>query len=262
MFCPKCGEKNKEGAQFCVKCGEKFDAKKEGEKKKTAAKKNTKIDVDDVKDAAVEVTKEMTVEASNIVKDMVVAPIDSLKKYGDEKRFSLSLVLVGIMSILVGIFAIAATKTLYASIMELARSYMGSFMYYASTGADANIPYAKIFFYSLIATFALSFIFVGILYLVNNYMFKGKDSFKKMFVIYSIISIVVSATLLVTTVLAFISVKLAAIILSLGLTLSTFYTYHMIRLIGPKDENKHGYIYVVTTILFYLAAYIIFKVII
>ena len=53
-----------------------------------------------------------------------------------------------------------------------------------------------------------------------------------------------------------------AIILSLGLALSSFYVFYLIRLIGPKDENKHGYIYVITTVLFYLATYIIFKVII
>ena len=38
MFCPKCGEKNKEGAKFCNKCGESF------EKSTTASAKKVSID--------------------------------------------------------------------------------------------------------------------------------------------------------------------------------------------------------------------------
>ena len=256
MFCPKCGEKNKEGANFCVKCGESFDSKT-SKSKTTKTTKTAKITTDDVKELTKEVTKEMTNDASTIIKDMISKPIDSLKKYGEEKRFNLALCLTGIMSLLVGLFSIAFIKNLYASIMELVRSYMGSLMYYSSGGAEADIPYLKVFFIVLVVTFALSFVFVGVLYFVNNVIFKGKESFKRMYVIYSIISIVVSASLLTSLILSFISIKLATIVLSLGLTLSSFYVYHMIKLVGPKDENKHGYIYVLTSGIFYLAVYII-----
>ena len=255
MFCPKCGEKNKEGAQFCTKCGEKF-----GEKKNTTKKKTTKVSADDVKDAAVEVTKEMTNEASNIIRDMIAKPVDTLKKYGEEKRFNLALVLVGIMSLLTGLFSIALIKNLYSAIMGLVQSMYGGLLGMASSyGQQPEIPYFKVFFISLIATFALSFVFVGILYFVSNVLFKGKESFKKMYVIYAIVSIVVSATLLVSLILTFISVKFASIVLSLGFALSSFYVFHMIKLVGPSDENKHGYIYVITTALFYVAVYIILK---
>ena len=257
MFCPKCGEKNKENANFCVKCGESFEGKT-SKGKSTKTVKDAKITTDDVKELTKEVTKEMTSEASDIIKDMFSKPVDSLKKYGDEKRFNLSLVLVGIMSVLTGLFGMAVVKNLYSVIMDFVQSLYGGLMGMGSMYNGApEIPYAKIFFYSLIAAYALSFIFVGILYFVNNVVFKGKESFKKMYVIYSIISLVVSATLLVSLVLSFISVKLSAIVLSLGFTLSSFYVYHMIKLVGPKDENKHGYIYVLTSGLFYLAVYII-----
>ena len=259
MFCPKCGEKNRANAQFCVKCGEKFGDEKENAKKT----KTTKVSADEVKDAAVEATKEMTNETTKIVKDMVVAPVDALKKYGEEKRFNLALVLVAIMSILVGLFGMALLKSVSAALNEFVSSLYGGFLGMGSNmyGSTPELPYAKTFFYSLIATYALSFIFVGILYLVNNLIFKGKESFKKMYVIYGIISIVISAALLASTILSFVSIKLSGLIIALGLALSSFYIFHMIRLIGPKDENKHGYIYVITTVLFYLAVYIIIKVI-
>lgn len=256
MFCPKCGEKNKENAQFCVKCGKKFESEKE------KSKKTSKVTAEDVKETAKEVTKEMTSEASSIIKDMIVKPVDTLKKYGEEKRFNLALVLVGIMSILVGLFGMALLKSVSAALNELVSSLYGGLlgMGHNMYGTTPELPYAKTFFYSLIATYALSFVFVGILYLVNNLIFKGKESFKKMYVIYGIISIVISAALLASTILSFVSIKLAALVLSLGLALSSFYIFHMIRLIGPKDENKHGYIYVITTVFFYLAVYIIAKI--
>ena len=256
MFCPKCGEKNKEGAQFCTKCGEKFAATKGGK----SSTKTAKVTTEDVKELTKEVTKEMTNEASSIVRDMVAKPVDTLKKYGEEKRFNLALVLVGVMSLLAGLFSIALLKNLYSAIMDFVQSMYGGLLSMASSyQQQAQIPYVKIFFITLIATFALSFVFVGILYFVSNVLFKGKESFKKMYVIYSIISIVVSATLLVSLVLSFISVKMAGLVLSLGFTLSTFYVFHMVKLVGPSDENKHGYIYVITTALFYVAAYVILK---
>ena len=261
MFCPKCGEKNKEGAQFCTKCGEKFEAKSNS--KTTKSTKTAKITTDDVKELTKEVTKEMTNEASSIVRDMISKPIDSLKKYGEEKRFNLALVLVGIMSVLVGLFIVALMKNVYSEVMSAIGGYYGNpLLSMARTGQPADIPYFKMFLYSTLATYALSFVFVGILYFVNNVLFKGTENFKKMYVIYSIISVVVSVTTLASLVLSFMSVKLAAIVLSLGFTLSSYYVYHMIKLIGPKDENKHGYVFVTTSALFYLAIYIIISLLI
>ena len=179
MFCPKCGEKNKEGAAFCVKCGEKLSEKAT----KSKATKTTKITTDDVKELTKEVTKEMTSDASSIIKDMISKPVDSLKKYGDEKRFNLALVLVGIMSLLVGLFIVAFIKNVYSKAMGAVGGLLGSSMYgYGSYGLGSNmnveIPYFKMFIYGALATFALSFVFVGVLYLVNNMIFKGKENFK------------------------------------------------------------------------------------
>ena len=80
-----------------------------------------------------------------------------------------------------------------------------------------------------------------------------------MYVIYAIISLVISCSLAVSIVLSFISISLGMIVLSLGLTLSAFYVYQLIRIIGPKDENLHGYIYVLASGIFYLVTYILIK---
>lgn len=257
MFCPKCGEKNKEGANFCIACGEKFGAKTTKAKSSKTAKEAKDI-ADDVKEITKEVTKEMSNKVSDIVKDMIAKPVDALKKHGVEKNFNLALVLIGIMSVLVGLLVIALIKNVYSSIMGLMSGMLGS-LYPMGSSMNADIPYFKFFFIGTLATFALSFVFVGVLYLVNNIMFKGKESFKKMYVIYAIISLVISCSLAVSIVLSFISISLGMIVLSLGLTLSAFYVYQLIRIIGPKDENLHGYIYVLTSGIFYLVTYILIK---
>lgn len=257
MFCPKCGEKNKEGANFCIACGEKFSAKaSKGKSTKTA--KDAKDIADDVKEMTKEVTKEMSNKVSDIVKDMIHKPMDALKTHGDEKNFNLALVLVGIMGVLVGLFVLALVKNVYSNVVGLMSGMFGG-LYSMGSGMNAEIPYFKYFFITLISAFALSFVFVGVLYFVNNILFKGKESFKKMYVIYGIISLVVSCSLVLSIVLSFLSIPLAMIVLSLGLTLSSFYVYQMIRLIGPKDENLHGYIYVLTSGIFYLVTYILIK---
>ena len=164
------------------------------------------------------------------------------------------------MSFLIGLFIVSLIKNLYSEAMGIMGGYFGSSMYGLGSNVNADIPYFEMFFSGFIGTFILSFVFVGVLYFVNNVIFKGKESFKRIYVIYGIISLVVSATLLVSLVLSFIAIKLAIIVLSLGLTLSSFYVYHMIRLIGPKDENKHGYIYVLTSGIFYVLVYVIIKI--
>ncbi len=260
MFCPKCGEKNKDDANFCVSCGEKFGIKavKSKSGKSTKNTKDAKEKADDVKEMTKEVTKEMSNKVSDIVKDMIAKPVDALKIHGDEKNFNLALVLVAIMSVLVGLLVIALIKNVYSSVIGLMSGMFGS-LYPMGSSMNASVPYFKYFFIATISGFALSFVFVGVLYLVNNVMFKGKESFKRMYVIYSVISLVVSCSLAISIILSFVSISLGMIILSLGLTLSAFYVYQMIRIIGPKDENLHGYIYVLTSGIFYLVTYILVK---
>ena len=51
---------------------------------------------------------------------------------------------------------------------------------------------------------AFTFIYTGLLYLVNSVMFKGDKSFKKVFTMYGVNSVITSATLLATAIFMFI----------------------------------------------------------
>lgn len=256
MFCPKCGEKNKEGASFCVKCGESLKGKSAKNTKSNKNVKETKITTDDVKELTKEVTKEMTSKTGDIIKDLIDKPVDALKKHGTEKNFTLALVLIAILSILSGLFVVCVIKNIYSLAMGSLGMLGSGYSYFNNT---VSIPYVKVFFMSFLLVFASAFLFPGVLYFVNNMIFKGKEKYKKMFAIYSIISIITSAGLLGAIILSFVAIKLAIVFLILGLALSGFYVFYMIRLVGPKDENKHGYIFVLTQAIFYLIILVLVK---
>lgn len=256
MFCPKCGEKNKEGARFCTKCGEKLQNKKTKILKNIDTEKiekEVKVKTDEVK----EVTKEMTDKTTDIIKDMVSKPVDALKKHGTEKNYNLAFALIVVLSLLTGLFTVIMIKQMQTPGINSLRCLTEDGCY-----GSTYIPYFKIFFITFITTIIASFAFPGILYFVCNVIFKGKESYKKMLVIYGIISIYVSTSLMGAIIISFISIKLASLLLLLGLALSGFYIFHMIRLVGPKDENKHGYIFIITETLFCTLIFIVIQLLI
>ena len=120
-----------------------------------------------------------------------------------------------------------------------------------------QIPYLQIFFIGLISVIAFAFIYTGLLYLVNSVMFKGERSFKKVFTMYGVNSVVTSVTLLVTAIFMFINVFLGLLVLVLGSMLNMVYVYKGIERLGVKDKNKHGYIYLITTLFYGIVLFII-----
>ena len=223
MVCPKCGEKNNEKSKFCNKCGENL--------KKTSNNNKKKVLVD---------TKELKSNIIDLIKELIIKPINTFKTYGEEKNFSLAIALVIALSLINGLFVLMLLKRTHSLIENSIGSLENLYSY---SDYQTNISYTQSFFLVTIITFVLSFAYVGILHLVNTKMFKVKESFKKTYTIYGLISIVASITLLLSTIVLFISFSFTSIIFSLGIALTEYYTYHMIKMIGPKDKNKHGYIY-------------------
>ena len=146
-------------------------------------------------------------------------------------------------------------KNAYSIIM----GSMGMGMYsYGSMRME--IPYAKTFFTVLIAVFVLSFIYTGILYLVNTKIFKRECDFKEVYALYGVTSIVTSVSILLAAVLMFVNVYLGLIMFVFGSILNSVYSYHGLKYLGSQDENKYGYIYLTTMVLFYIAIFIISKI--
>lgn len=182
-------------------------------------------------------------------KGMFVKPVDTIKNYTNDKSFGMSMILVGIMSVLVGLLTISLLK----NFVELFMGSLSSSLYYYTS---IDIPYVQSFFIAAITAFALSFIYTGLLYLVNTTMFKGTGTYKEIYSLYGVTSIINSVAVAAATILLFVNVYVAIIVFALGSLLNLVYILKGLKLIGPKDENKHGYIYLVTTA-FYLIVMIV-----
>ena len=224
-------------AKFCIHCGKKL---KDGEV------------CDCMANVSVQ-TNDLGTNLLDVLKGMFVKPIDTIKTYTDEKHFNLALILVGIFSLSSALFMISLIK----NFMEMATSSMGGITLYAMTQTSTQVPYLQIFFIGLLAIIAFVFIYTGLLYLVNSVMFKGDKSFKKVFTMYGVNSVITSVTLLTTAIFMFINVFLGLIVLALGYTLNMVYMYKGIETLGVKDENKHGYIYLLTTLFYGIVLFII-----
>lgn len=225
-------------AKFCIHCGKKL---KEGEV--CNCQENIKIDTSNLGNKILE-----------IVKGIFINPIDTIKENGTATNFNMGLILSGIFALATSLFTLSLVKNAYS----LIGSMMGS-SYYLLSSYSVEIPYFKIFIITLLATIALIFIFTGILYLVNSIIFKGKKDFKKIFTLYSVNSVIASIALVASAIFMYINVSLGLIIVLLGFILNMVYTYKSIEFMGVKDENKHGYIYLLTQVLYYIAILIIIK---
>lgn len=224
-------------AKFCIHCGKEL---KEGEVCDCQA--NVQVQASDLGTNLLE-----------ILKGMFVKPIDTIKKYTDEKHFNLALILVGIFSLATALFVMSLVK----NVADMATSAMGGITLYAMASASVEIPYLQIFFGVLVLVIVLTFMYTGFLYLVNSVMFKGEKSFKKVFTMYGVNTVITSVALLATAILMFVNVFLGLIILLLGGVLNMVYMYKGIETLGVKDENKHGYIYLITALFYGIAIFII-----
>lgn len=217
-------------AKFCIHCGRKL---KEGEVCNCQANVQTQTD-------------SIGNNLGEVLKGMFVKPIDTIKTYTNEKNFNLALILLGVFSVAISLFALSLVKNL----TDVATSSMGGLTLYAISSGAIQIPYLKIFFICLIAAVVFIFAYTGLLYLVNSVMFKGDKSFKKIFTMYGVNSVITTASLLVAAIFMFLNPVLGVLIFLFGSVLNTLYVYKGIETLGVKDENKHGYIYLITTVFY------------
>ena len=219
-------------AKFCIHCGK---ALKEGEV--CSCQGNVQVQSGNVGS-----------DLSEILKGMFTKPVSTLKTFTKDSSFNVALILLGVFCVAVSLFLLSFVKNL----SDVAVSSMGGITLYTIGAASMQIPYLKIFFICLIVAVIFVFVYTGLLYLVNSVMFKGDRSFKKVFSMYGVSSVINTAALLVSAIFMFIHPVLGVVIFLLGSVLNTLYVFKGIEMIGVKDENKHGYIYLITTVFYAL----------
>ena len=200
-------------AKFCIHCGRKLE---DGEVCHCQVQK-----------------REHDLYFLDFLKGIFVKPIDTIKKYTNEKYLNLSLILIMV-------FVLSFSLFILSFISNMAYSFLGNSLFVS------YIPYFQIFIMMIFGGMFYSLIYVGFLYLVNSVIFKGEKNFKKIVILYGVCSIILSVGLLISSILMFINGVLGIIFLSFGSVLNMIYLYNGIQYLGVKDKNKHGYIYLCT----------------
>ena len=156
MFCPKCGEKNVDGAKFCSKCGTNLEEimsnKKEVEKNVFNVKVTTK--------KTVAVKKNTNNVIADIFNHMLLAsfkPFESFKK--DEKKLSTTAT-----SLIYGAFVcgIAWILSIISTIISGAKQSSFGWSGTVTTWSFARLNYLKIIFVNLLVYVAVVAIIAGV----------------------------------------------------------------------------------------------------
>lgn len=168
MFCPKCGEKNVEGAKFCAKCGANFE-------EVVGVVKEPKKEV--------VVTKKVT-NSENLVGDIFkyminafLKPFESFKKYS--KKLSTTKYSLIYSAFVCGIaWILSIISTIFSAAKTTSFGWSGT----VTSWNFSRLQYVKIIFVNLLVYVALVAVIAGV-YCLGSLIVKKTISYTKMLAI-------------------------------------------------------------------------------
>lgn len=146
----------------------------------------------------------------NLAKNMFTNPIKTIKDFKEESNLPLACSLIGITSIVVGLFMMLLVKEIYK--MTVSTYTFGMY----SMTSSVEIPYFKIFIIATVVSAACYFLQALILYLVNSKIFKANISYKNTLNVVSTLSVFTLASVLLSIIGIFISIYVVVILIALA----------------------------------------------
>lgn len=208
-------------AKFCTKCGSKLVDGKCPKCENKATEVATTFDFNELLTA---------------VKGMFTKPIDTIKEIIETENITIAGILIAINAVIIALFCCLGSKELIG--LFTSASGLSSLL-----SSSIEIPYARIFFTTLIIVLVTYAIVAGLFYLVSDKLFHGNSSYKKMITYLGITSTILTATVLGTIVLMYVSVQLMTLFLLCGITISNVYMIQGFQYVTDIDKNKVGYTY-------------------
>ena len=231
-------------AKFCTKCGKKLE---DGEicsfvkvKKTTEAKE-------------VRSTTERTTSSGtdfnwyvnsfiDIIKGIIVRPIDTIKKFSAEKYFTLGIIIIILNALLTGVMVYLVNEEA-PGFISMMLSLLGADSF--SFGALFDVSFMKVLLY--VALFMLVGFGVSglMIYVMAGPLFKTNISIKRTFALIGTCATLTILTTIVAIIAVYISTKAFLVVLLLAGVLYLCHLYHGIQKISNIDENKQGYTFLV-----------------
>ena len=213
-------------AKFCTKCGKELV---EGKSCNCTYNK-------------VEVTNETSIvnQILNIVKGMLIAPIDTMKSFIQENNFNNALISLGVSAVAVAIFICVLCKEMFEPLLELA-GISNQWDLYGTT-VDLEIPYVKIALISILVAMATYALIAGIAYLISAKLLKNETSYKKLITWLGANAGLLTVVYLVAAVCLFIHFQIALLVYTAGMILNLCYMYKGLQYACNTEENKLAYV--------------------
>lgn len=221
-------------AKFCTNCGK------------------------ELKDGKCDCVKASTNAQSNIVnkyievlKNIFLKPIDTIKENANEKSFSFGLISLGLVSILSGLFT-------YLILSEGVSKLSTGFMF--SMRSMYKVPFMQTFIAGILVSAIWYSVLAFMIYLIANKLFKDNLTVKETFAFIGVLSIFMAPVILASILLIFVSIKLMLFVLVIA---SMFYMVYFIQglmEITKIDKNKIACLYVPALLLtFFIVYYVLPK---
>jgi len=220
MFCPKCGEKNAEGAKFCSKCGTNFED----------FNKPVKEDIPIKNEIVKSKPKNSENIMSSIFKYMLMAFIKPFSTFkNNEKKLqttSFSLIYSGIVCGIMWILSIIST--IFSAAKTTSYTYLGGTV---TTWSFARIQYIKIIFVNLLVYTAIFAAIAGVYFLASMIIKKTVSFFKMLSITATSMMPYIIATVFLAPIFGLIHTYVGAFIGVLGLV------YSILIFLGLIDQE-------------------------
>lgn len=190
-----------------------------------------------------------------VIKGFFKKPVTTIEANADDSKFTNALALAGVFAASVMAFVLVVLGDIYSTLEKTMT--MGGLV----EAPELEVPYIKVGLITFITVAGTLALMALLAWLILAKLFKVNTTYKKVFGIYAVSSIISAAAALVATVCTFIDYRIAFIVLALGFALNTHYVSVTIKAAGQADENKLGYVVVIAQyVAIFVVAFLLYKI--
>lgn len=190
-----------------------------------------------------------------VIKQFLKKPVTTIEENANDNNFSNALALAGVFAASVMAFVLVVLGDIYSTLEKTMT--MGGLV----EAPELEVPYIKVGLITFITVAGALALMALLAWLILAKLFKVNTTYKKVFGIYAVSSIISAAGALVAIICSFIDYRIAFIALALGFALNTHYVSVTIKAAGQADENKLGYVVVIAQyVAIFVVAFLLYKI--
>lgn len=186
-------------------------------------------------------------------------PTETLSNFVESKNYKISFGFIGIYSILSAAFlTVSFGKIIY----QLIGLFTGGISLYSYSSSLSDVPFAKIFFTSLIFEIGTAFLFALSLMLIIKLLLKKQCKFTEMLCVSAAKCIAQIPFLAAAFLLAFLNIWVGVAVVTFGMALVYLFVFTSLKNITDADNDKKIYTVLASFILFCILSSIFVRILV